>query len=190
MFDEEGSLNSMSYFQFRPAMSAKSWWLIAALVTLLLALPAVLNAVVPSIDLKLKNVTLGEADSIELPVLLDDGARLQCKEEMSDLFQPQWNCEGTKINSMVVKGSTDQDHTLRRMMRFNALSPLPENAEIFREGNIRIVEGSDDQIGLSLAVQGDDGEQNTLFVLVEGPDAGNAVQLIVNNFQNYRGVTA
>ncbi|MBH5301098.1 hypothetical protein K1I36_00665 [Corynebacterium silvaticum] len=190
MFDEEGSLNSMSYFQFRPAMSAKSWWLVAALVTLLLALPAVLNAVVPSIDFKLKNVTLGEAESIELPVLLEDGAHLQCREEMSDLFQPQWNCEGTKINSMVVEGSTDQDHTLRRMMRFNALSSLPENAEIFREGNIRMIEGPKDQIGLSLAVQGDDGEQKTLFVLVEGPDVDNAVQLIVNNFQNYKGVAA
>lgn len=60
MFDEEGSLNSMSYFQFRPAMSAKSWWLVAVVVTLLLVLPAALNAVVPSIDFKLKNVILGK----------------------------------------------------------------------------------------------------------------------------------
>ncbi|AKS12455.1 hypothetical protein NMK91_00535 [Corynebacterium pseudotuberculosis] len=190
MFDEEGSLNSMSYFQFRPAMSAKSWWLVAVVVTLLLVLPAALNAVVPSIDFKLKNVILGKKDSFELLVVLDDGAHLQCKEEMSDLFQPQWDCEGTRINSMVVDGSTDQDHTLRRMMRLNAKVPLPKDAKIFREGNIRIIEGAS-QVGLSLAVQGED-EQKTLFVLVTGPDTDNAVQLIAKNFQNYavKGATA
>lgn len=177
----------MSHYQFRPAVTAKTWSLLGVAVIAVLVLPALLNLVTPDVDAKTVNVSLGsEQDRWEMSMFKDDSSRLQCEESMSDLLTPTWDCGGATLTSMVVWGSKDQDTTLRRMMRLNSMIDPGDDVPILHKGGVRIISSPEipNQIGLSLERPSDDVEHTgTLFVLVDGPEFDSYAELVFNNLR-------
>ncbi len=128
----------------------------------ILLLPAALLLVVP---------TRAVSEQVELGMPHHDWTiplEMDCRPS-TDVLVQGWTCGPVLVQTLVAEGGTDPDRTLRRMMRAMTYGPAPEDAEILREGEARmIIDDLTRSVGLSLEGTGDR-EGLALVVVLTGP---------------------
>lgn len=176
----------MSFYQFRPAVSPRQWVALSVVVVTLLGLPVLVSSILPSYDQEGSAVVLGsKADGWEVPVIFDDSRKLQCEDEPIDPAGNSWNCDGIRVISSVSSGSTDQDRTLRRMLK--AVTIQAEEVQTYpiqRSGNLRLLESMDGG-SLAMSLADDSGEQaKTLYAVLLGKDLDDLAPVVMNALRN------
>lgn len=170
----------MPQYRFSPTRAGKHWWAIFGVAIALLALPALLNLVVPDRVAETDEVRLGQLGyDWEIPVTDAEGEPLACRKSSQVISGYMWDCDGTMIHSMIVEGSENEENTLRRMMRVEFFSYPPPEIPTFREGEARMVlDNRFGAVGFSVPGTGDHEGQSMITLVYGGgqmPELADAV---------------
>lgn len=162
----------MPQYRFSPTRAGKHWWAIFAVAVILLAIPALLNLVVPERQAQTDEVRLGQLGyNWEIPLTDAAGEPLSCRQSTEALSGQLWDCEGTIVQSMIVEGSVDEEHTLERMMRMTLLAYPPADVPTFREGDALMkIDDRFGAVGMSLAGTGEREGASMIAVIFGGPN--------------------
>ena len=91
---------------------------------------------------------------------------LACHSYTEALLGHGWDCGNVVIQSTIAQGGTDPERTLRRTMRSQALLAPPADADVFREGDARMIIDDDfGVVGISLEGTGDHRDLTMVAVL-------------------------
>lgn len=176
----------MPQYRFSPTRAGKHWWAIFAVAVILLAIPALLNLFVPERQAQTDEVRLGQAGyDWEIPLSDADGEPLSCRQSTEALSGHLWDCEGTTVQSMIVEGSTDEEHTLDRMMRMTLLDYPPEDVPTFREGDALMkIDDRWGAVGMSLAGTGEWEGSSMITVIFGGPKVPELSDAVWHRFSD------
>lgn len=156
----------MPTYQLQPVRAGRHWWAVVGATAAILLLPVLLNLTVPTPEREAEDVRLGAPGyDWEIPLPAPGGAdgTLACDSYTEALFGHGWDCGNVVIQSTIAQGGTDPERTLRRMMRAQALLDPPADADVFREGDARMI--IDDDFGVvGISFEGT-GEQRDLTMV-------------------------
>ncbi|MGP6175061.1 hypothetical protein [Corynebacterium sp. A21] len=170
----------MPQYRFSPTRAGKLWCAILGVAALLLALPSLLNLVVPDRPDGTDEVRLGSLGyDWEIPLRDPAGEIISCRKSSDVITGYLWDCEGTMVQSLIVEGPEDEEQTLRRMMRALIIEFPPANAPVFREEEARmVIDPRYGAVGMSLAGTGDREGQSMITLVYGGaevPELADAV---------------
>lgn len=162
----------MPQYRFSPTRAAKHWWAIFGTAAVLLALPALLNLIVPERTESDDEIRLGSLGyGWEVPLYDPEGEPISCQQSVDITAGYLWNCDGTIVQSMITEGGTDPERTLRRMMRAMVMDFPPEQAPLFKEGDTRmLIDGRWRAVGMSVEGSGEQEGQTMVTVVRSGTD--------------------
>lgn len=162
----------MPQYRFSPTRAGRHWWAVFGVAAVLLALPALLNLLVPDNEDRVDEVRLGQLGyDWEIPLTDAAGEPVACRKSTDVINGYLWDCDGTLVHSMIVEGSNDEEETLRRMMRMEFTQFPPRDIPTFREGESRMV--LDDRfgaVGMSLPGTGDRESQSMIAIIYGGAE--------------------
>ncbi|MBV7302383.1 hypothetical protein [Corynebacterium sp. TAE3-ERU2] len=120
----------------KPSAGAKSWWALMIAVSVVLALPLVINAAIPErLSVGAQPVVLSGTDNNwEIPVYLDPEQQQQqpsCMHDGADPLVTAFACPGGRITSTVVESTDDPVLALQRMVRAIRVTGLPTDEAVF-----------------------------------------------------------
>lgn len=143
-------------------------WRLSALVLGLLVLPVPLDLAVPQLVNPDTQVELGAPElDWTVPLNWPDGQPLICEPDPDAMFDAAWFCEDSRISTLVMEGSNNEDETLRRGIRASSGEKITGPVTMHK-GSARMI-STDSITGIS--VEGaNDHEGNTLVVVVSGHD--------------------
>lgn len=170
----------MPQYRFSPTRAGRHWWAIFGVAIVLLAIPALLNLVVPERQNPTDQVRLGQFGyDWEIPLDHPDGSPVTCHQSTEALGGHLWDCEGTIVQAMITQGSTDEEHTLERMMRMTLLDYPPDDIPTFREGEALLkIDDRFGAVGMSLPGTGDQEGASMIAIIYGGtavPELADAV---------------
>jgi len=143
----------MEKFRFPPARPRSLFIAIIAFVTVVLALPAIVHAVLPPHPADVEQVTLSDP-SQDWDITVPD---LYCERDYTSLASVGWTCGDTSVQAVIVEDTDDDEHTLRRMVRAYGMAPgLPEG---------EVHEGKDGALALA------DAPSSTAAISIDGTGA-------------------
>ncbi|QTH59704.1 hypothetical protein J5O04_00710 [Corynebacterium hindlerae] len=171
----------MPSYRLKPRLQV---WKITGLVAALLALPNLVNPVVPVLDDNRSQVKLGDsASDWEIPVEWPEGGPLTCKKDDESMFSA-WTCDGATVSSFVFDNVVDQGNSLKRGIRAVSLSS-PGPGRFATRGDVLLYETAD---AIGFAQQGtQDHEGKTLIVVVSGEQQVSYSELILNVLRGGEG---
>lgn len=138
-------------------------WRIAGVCAALMFAPYLLSLSMPQLADARSTVTLGKTEyDWSVPIHWPDGSELVC-EDIGDVMFPIWDCEGTKVHTLIMEDSEDAENTLRRAMRALLVVP-PSEGEFVRDGDILLYETAE---GIGISKQD---EELTIVAVVEGEE--------------------
>lgn len=156
-------------------------WRIAGVCAALMFAPYLLSLPLPQLADARSTVTLGMMEyEWKVPIHWPDGSELVC-EDIGDVMFPIWDCEGTKVHTLIMEDSEDAENTLKRAMRALLVAP-PSEGEFVRDGNVLLYE-TEEGIGISKQ-----DEELTIVAVVEGEQQRPYSALILQELRDGTGV--
>lgn len=114
----------MEKFRFPPARQRGLFFAAIAFVTVVLALPAIVHAMLPPHHADMEQVTLSDPIH-KWDITVSD---LYCERDHASLASTGWTCGDASVQAVIVEDTDDDEHTLRRMVRAYGRAPgLPES---------------------------------------------------------------
>ncbi|MDO5668404.1 MAG: hypothetical protein Q4G50_00175 [Corynebacterium sp.] len=167
----------MTLYRLQPDRDRRWWLALFGITAAILLLPAMLLPVVPAREVS-ERVVLG-GENWEVP--LD----MECRPA-TDVLLSGWSCGDLQVQTILVEGGEDPDRTLRRMMRAMLMFPPPQDAEILKEGDARmLIDDATRSVGLSLEGTGER-EGLTIVTVLTGP--GTAISPVADDvWHEYAG---
>lgn len=155
-------------------------WKIAGVMAALMLAPVLVSLVLPQLADDRSTVTLGMPGmDWEEPIHWPDGGDLIC-EEVGDVMFPVWDCDGTRIHTLLMEDSRNAENTLQRAMRATLAVPLSEG-EFVQDGNVLLYE-TDEGVGISKEVDG-----QTIVAVVEGAKQRPYAAIVLYELRDQQG---
>ncbi|UQZ26857.1 hypothetical protein [Corynebacterium accolens] len=158
----------MEKFRFPPARPRSLFIAALAFVTVVLALPAIVHAVLPQHHADVEQVTLSDP-SHDWDITVSD---LYCERDYASLASVGWTCGDVTVQAVIVEDTDDDEHTLRRMVRAYGMAPgLPEG-EVHegKDGALALADAPSSTAAISINGTGTD-ENKDWVVTVTGDSA-------------------
>ena len=155
----------MEFYRFPPAHPRRLFLAVIAFVTVVLALPTIVQAALADPSADVEQVTLTEPSQdweIDVP-------DLYCERDYESLASIGWTCGDVSVQATLTEDAKDDATTLRRMVRALAMTSLPADAPTFdgTNGALLLADAPSSTAALSLDGTGED-ETKDWVVTVTG----------------------